>query len=181
MTPRKIWLLCETILAEAGAPAPRPVTRAVIALVITNPLVAEPSASLELLIDLGLDLAQRYYPRAISLLPQPAVAYGKSAIVGIAGDLEHGAAVMHPKLGKGMRSAVGGGEAIIPSTVKVASAGSRIDVPLGNKDNVWSFNELDTITIGIEDSPRPDEILIVLAASDGGRPNPRIGPGRLAI
>ena len=82
MTPRKIWLLCETILAEAGAPAPRPVTRAVIALVITNPLVAEPSASLELLIDLGLDLAQRYYPRAISLLPQPAVAYGKSAIVG---------------------------------------------------------------------------------------------------
>jgi hypothetical protein len=181
MTPRKIWLLRETIFAEANRTAPRPVTRAVVAMVVANPLASGKSGSLDVLIDLGPSLAERYYPQAVALLPGPALAYGKAAIVGVNGDLEHGAAVIHPKLGKAMRATVGGGEAIIASTCKVASAGSRIDVPLGHKDNVWSFNELDTITIGIEDAPRPDEILVVLAVSDGGRPDPRIGPGRLAI
>ncbi len=181
MTPRKIWLMRETILAEAGNTAPRPVTRAIVAMVVANPLASGKPGKLEALVDLGPFLAECYYPQAVALLPGPAVAYGKAAIVGVNGDLEHGAAMLHPKLGKAMRSAVCGGEAIIPSTCKVASAGSRIDVPLGHKDNVWSFNELDTITIGIEDSPRPDEILLVLAVSDGGRPDPRIGPGRLAI
>ena len=181
MTPRKIWLLRETILAEANNPAPRPVTRAVVAMVITNPLASGQSGSLDVLIDLSPLLAERYYPQAVALLAGAAVAYGKAAIVGVNGDLEHGAALLHPKLGKAMRAAVGGGEAIIASTCKVASAGSRIDVPLGHKDNVWSVNELDTMTIGIEDAPRPDEILVVLAVSDGGRPDPRVGPGRLAI
>lgn len=181
MTPRKIWFLRETILAEAGNNAPRPVTRAVVAMVIANPLAPGKHGSLDVLIDASPTLADIYFPQAVVLLQAPAIAYGKAAIVGVNGDLEHGAALLHPKLGKAMRAAVGGGEAIIPSTCKVASAGSRIDVPLGNKDNVWSFNELDTITIGIEDAPRPDEILIALAVSDGGRPDPRIGPGRLAV
>ena len=181
MTPRKIWLLQETILAEANNMAPRPVTRAVVAMVVANPLTLSKPGSLDVLIDLGPSRVELYFPKAVLLLSGPAVAYGKAAIVGVNGDLEHGAALLHPKLGKAMRAAVQGGEAIIPSTCKVASAGSRIDVPLGHKDNVWSFNELDTITIGIEDAPRPDEILVVLAVSDGGRPNPRIGPGRLAI
>jgi hypothetical protein len=181
MTPRKIWLLRETIIAEANNTAPRPVTRSVVAMVVANPLALGKPGSLDVLIDLGPSLAELYYPQAVSLLPGPAIAYGKAAIVGVSGDLEHGAALLHPKLGKAMRATVQGGEAIIPSTCKVASAGSRIDVPLGHKDNVWSFNELDTITVGIEDAPRPDEILIVLAVSDGGRPNPRIGPGRLTV
>jgi hypothetical protein len=181
MTPRKIWLLRETVLTEAGKAAPRPVTRAVVALVIANPLVNVQEGSLNTLIDLAPQLADMYFPQAVALLPGPVVAYGKAAIVGLDGDLEHGAALLHPKLGKAMRAAIGGGEAIIPSTCKVASAGSRIDVPLGNKDNVWSFNELDTLTVGIEDAPRPGEILLVLAVSDGGRPDPRIGPGRLAV
>lgn len=181
MTPRKIWLLRETILAEANITAPRPVTRAVVAMVVANPLALGVPGSLDVLIELGPSLAELYYPQAVSLLSGQAVAYGKAAIVGVNGDLEHGAALLHPKLGKAMRAAVQGGEAIIPSTCKVASAGSRIDVPLGHKDNVWSFNELDTITVGIEDAPRPDEILIVLAVSDGGRPDPRIGPGRQAV
>lgn len=181
MTPRKIWLLRETILAEAGNAVPRPVTRAVVALVIANPLALGNTDNLDVLIDLGPLLAERYYPQAVELLSGSAVAYGKAAIVGVSGDIEHGAALLHPKLGKAMRAAVHGGEAIIPSACKVASAGSRIDVPLGHKDNVWSFNELDTITIGIEDAPRPNEIVVILAVSDGGRPDPRIGPGRLNI
>ncbi len=75
-----------------------------------------------------------------------ALVHGKAAIVGVHGDLEHAAAVLHPKLGKPMRTAVGGGEVIIHSTTKVGAAGASIDVPLANKDNPWSFDELDSIT-----------------------------------
>jgi hypothetical protein len=181
MTPRKLWLLRETVLAEAGTPARLPVTRAAVAIVIRNPMVGTDSTDLTALMDLGPALAEQFYPEAVAMLSGTAIAYGKAAIVGVNGDVEHGAAVLHPKLGKAMRAAVGGGDAIIPSTAKVASAGSRIDVPLGHKDNVWSFNELDTMTLGIEDAPRPDEILIFLVVSDGGRPNPRIGPGRILV
>src|SRR5262245_32834430 len=103
-----------------------------------------------------------------------------AGIAGIHGDLEHAAAVLHPKLGKPMRAAVGGGEAIIPSNTKVAAAGTLIDVPLANKDNIWSFDELDTITVLVPDAPRPNEIVAVMAVSDGGRAHPRIGKGRAA-
>ena len=120
-------------------------------------------------------------PQAVALLPQPAMAYGKAAIVGVEGDLEHAAAILHPKLGKPMRAAVGGGEAIIPSATKVAAAGTLIDVPLGNKDNVWSFDELDTMTVCVADAPRPREILVAMVVSDGGRPNPRVGKGRAIV
>ena len=106
MTPRKIWLLRETILGEANNPAPRRVTRAVVAMVITNPLASGQSGSLDVLIDLSPLLAERYYPQAVALLAGAAVAYGKAAIVGVNGDLEHGAALLHPKLGKAMREAV---------------------------------------------------------------------------
>ena len=120
-------------------------------------------------------------PDAVRLLPGTTpTSYGKAAIVGVLGDLEHGAALVHPKLGKPMREAVGGGEAIIPSNVKVASAGSSIDVPLANKDNIWAFDFLDTLTVAVPDAPRPDELVLVVAVADGGRPVPRVGKGRVA-
>lgn len=106
MTPRKIWLLQETILAEANNMAPRPVTRAVVAMVVANPLTLSKPGSLDILIDLGPSLVELYFPQAVLLLAGPAVAYGKAAIVGVNGDLEHGAALLHPKLGKAMRAAV---------------------------------------------------------------------------
>ena len=73
-----------------------------------------------------------------------------------------------------MREAIGGGKAIIPSNVKVAAAGASIDVPLGNRDDVWVFDNFDTITVTVPDAPRPTEIVVVVALSDGGRPRPRI-------
>lgn len=179
VSPRKVLLIKESVLAEAGSPAARTVTRAAVILVFANPMAGRFVQDLAALIDLGPLLAERWLPQAVAQLDKPVVAYGKAAIVGVHGDIEHAAAVLHPKLGKAMRLAVGGGEAIIPSTAKVAGAGARIDVPLGHKDNVWSFNELDTFTLGVEDAPRPDEILVVMAVSDGGRPDPRIGAGRL--
>ena len=177
---RKVLVIKESVLAEAGSPAVRAVTRAAIMLIITNPMAGRYERDLAALIDLGPLLAEQWLPQAVALLEGPVVAYGKAAIVGVQGDIEHAAAVLHPKLGRAMRLAVGGGEAVIPSTAKVASAGTRIDVPLGHKDNVWSFNEIDTMTLGVEDAPRPDEILVVMAVSDGGRPDPRVGVGRAA-
>ena len=79
-----------------------------------------------------------------------------------------------------MRAAVGGGAAIIASTCKLAAIGSSIEVPLGNKNDLWSFDELDTITVRVDDAPRDSEILVVLAVSDGGRPAPRIAKTRLS-
>jgi hypothetical protein len=82
-------------------------------------------------------------------------------------------------MGKPIRAAIGGGEAIIPSNSKVAAAGSIVDVPLGHKDNVWSFDEIDTLSVSVQDAPRPDEIVVVIALSDGPRPHPRVGKGRI--
>lgn len=114
---------------------------------------------------------------AVAALPGPPVSYGKAAIVGVAGDLEHGGAMIHPKLGKPMRAALGGGKALIPSNAKLGALGSAIDVPLGHKDEAWSFDHFDTITVAIGDAPRPDEIVLCMAISDGARPNPRVGKG----
>jgi hypothetical protein len=116
-----------------------------------------------------------------TVLGSPPVSYGKAAIVGTAGEMEHGGAVCHPKLGKPMREAVGGGEALISSNVKVAAVGASIDVPLGHKDNAWSFDHFDTLTIAVPHAPRPDEIVVVVAVADGGRPHPRAGKGRAVV
>lgn len=177
-TPRKTLFVVETVTAEMGSPAPRPVTRVAALAVIANPFAGRFAADLSPLFDLGLALGESLMPRAAALLPGPALVYGKAAIVGVNGDLEHAAAVLHPKLGKPMRAALGGGEAIIPSTAKVGAAGQTIDVPLANKDNPWSFDELDSMTLMVADAPRPDEILVIMAIGDGGRPHPRVGKGR---
>jgi hypothetical protein len=173
--PRKWQIVVEQINAEAGVPAPRSVTRAAAVAIFDNPLAAgQNDDELFLLVAasdwVGVELAQR----AVSQLPLPAVAYGKAAIVGLQGDIEHAAAVLHPKLGRPMRNAVGGGKALIPSTAKVAAAGATIDIPLGHKDDAWSFDEIDTMSVSISDSPRPWELMLVVAFSDGGRPRPRL-------
>jgi hypothetical protein len=175
---RKTVITVETVHAEAGRAAPRPVTRAVGIAVIPNPYAGRFERDLSPLFDIGVQVAESLMPQLVKALAGKPVAYGKAAIVGINGEIEHAAALLHPKMGKPMRAAIGGGEAIIPSTSKVAAAGTSIDVPLGNKDNVWAFDEIDTITVSVADAPRPDEIAVVIAVSDGGRPEPRVGKGR---
>jgi hypothetical protein len=179
MQARKIIISQETVHAESGKAAPRPVTRAFGIAVIANPYAGRHVQDLSSLFDTGAQIAETLMPELVERLPGKAIAYGKAAIVGVNGDIEHAAALLHPKMGKPMRAAIGGGEAIIPSTSKVASAGATIDVPLGNKDNVWAFDEIDTITVSVADAPRPDEIVVVIALSDGGRPDPRVGKGRI--
>ena len=117
--------------------------------------------------------------RMLPLLDGPAVSYGKGAIVGVDGDLEHGHALLHPRLGKAMRDPIGGGQALIPSAAKVGAAGAVLDVPLGHKDDAWSFDHFDAMTISVADAPRPGEILMAIALADGGRPVPRTGKARI--
>jgi Amino acid synthesis len=120
-------------------------------------------------------VGERLMPDVVKLLDGPAVSYGKGALVGVNGEIEHGGACVHPMLGKPMRAALGGGQAVIGSNVKVAAAGTPLDVPLGHKDDPWSFDHFDTITVSVADAPRPDEIVVVMAIADGGRIHPRCG------
>ncbi len=176
---RKWWLLREEIHADGDSAARSPVTRAAALIVLGNPYAGALVDDMSVLVDAGPWLTEQYLPRAMALLTGAPRAYGKAAIVGTAGEVEHGAALLHPRLGAAMRSVIGGGEAIIPSTCKVAGAGANIDVPLGHRHNVWSFDELDTLSVCIHDAPRPSEILLILALSDGGRPLPRIPSSRI--
>jgi hypothetical protein len=178
MTARKTVFVKERVLAEAGDAAARPICRVAAIAVIENPFAGRFVEDLSALFDIAQALGEELMPQAVAMLDGAPVAYGKSAIVGVNGDIEHGAAVLHPTLGKPMRAAVGGGESIIPHTAKLGAAGAPVDVPLANKDNIWSFDEFDTITVAVADAPRPNEIMIVMAVSDGGRPHPRIGKGR---
>jgi hypothetical protein len=82
-------------------------------------------------------------------------------------------------MGKPIRAAVGGGEALIPSTQKVGAAGASLDLPLGHKDELWSFDHFETVTVSVADAPRPDEIVVVIGVADGGRVDPRVGKARI--
>jgi hypothetical protein len=99
--------------------------------------------------------------------------YGKGAIVGVAGELEHAAAILHPAFGAPVRAAVGGTE-IIPSTKKVGGPGAAIVVPLTSTRDIWSFDEMDAAEIALPDAPRPDEIVVCLALATHGRPLRRV-------
>ena len=160
---RKIITMRETVLSELAIAAPRPVVRAVGMAVIPNPFARRFVDDLRPLFEAGAMLGERLMPDLVKLLDGPAVSYGKGALVGLDGEMEHRGACVHPMLGKPMRAAIGGGKAVISSNVKVAAAGASLDVPLGHKDDSWSFAHFDTITVSVADAPHPNEILIVMA------------------
>jgi hypothetical protein len=173
---RKIATWREEILEELGTKPERPVIKAVALAVIRNPFAGRPAVGdLTLLFEAGAALGERLMPGLIALLGAPAVSYGKAALVGVAGEVEHGGACVHPRLGKPMRAAVGGGAALIGSVVKVGHAGATLDIPLGHKDDPWSFAHFDAVTVSLADAPRPDEILVAMAVADGGRLRNRCG------
>jgi len=172
---RKIVTLRDVTFSELGHKAARPIVRAVGIGIIDNPFAGHWAEDLRALYEAGAALGERLMPELVRMLDGPAVRYGKGAIVGVAGEMEHGGACVHPMLGRPMRAALGGGKAVISSNVKVAPPGTAIDVPLGHKDDSWSFEHFDTITVSVADSPRPHEIMVVMAIADGGRLNNRCG------
>lgn len=181
MNIRKSVIIHEIVHAEGGKDCLQPVNRVAGVGVVLNPFAGEFVEDLDLLFDLGESLGQTLMNLMLPQLPNPAVSYGKAAIVGVGGDLEHGHAMVHPKLGKSMREPIGGGKALIPSSVKVGTTGSPIDVPLGHKDDAWSFDHFDAMTIAVADAPRPNEIMMAIVISDGGRPVPRVGKARAVV
>lgn len=174
---RRLFTTREVIRTEMGQPLDASIVRATGIAIISNPFAGRYAEDLTPLFEVGREVGEHLSAELSQLLKGPAVAYGKGAMVGMAGELEHGGACIHPMLGKPMRQAIGGGEAVIPSNVKIAAPGSTLDVPLGHKDNVWSFDHFDTVTVFLSDGPRADEIAIILALADGGRPLPRCGSG----
>ena len=96
-------------------------------------------------------------------------------MVGTSGELEHAAAILHPRLGKPLRAAVEKGAALVPSSKKMGDLGTAIDVPLGHKDAAYVRSHFDAMEVRVSDAPRTDEILVVVAITDSGRPLPRVG------
>ncbi len=178
---RVIVAAVQQTLIEAGARVDPPTTIATAAIAVTNPLAGrghvEDLGELEAL---GREAAALLVERALAVLASVGLSsadvrgYGKGAIVGIDGDREHTAAVLHPRFGAPVRAAIGGGADIIPGTKKVAGPGASVTMPIGNKDDRWVFDDMDAVDIAIPDAPRPNEIVIALALSAGGRPNARV-------
>jgi hypothetical protein len=175
----KIVVFRETIMGEGGGTATRPVCRVAGIGVFANPYAGRFVEDLTELFKAGFSLGETLMARILPLLDGPAVSYGKGAIVGVGGDLEHGHALLHPMLGKAMREPIGGGQALIPSAAKIGAAGATLDIPLGHKDDAWSFDHFDTMSVSVADAPRPGELLMAIALADGGRPVPRAGKARI--
>jgi hypothetical protein len=173
---RKIVTTVEEIRYEGFSDLEKPVRRVAVSAVIKNPFAGKYQENLDELTEVGEWLGDYLSKEAVKILGAGKVhSYGKGAIIGLGGELEHGAAILHPKLGKPMRDAIGGGKAIIPSAKKAGAAGTALDVPLHYKDAAFVRTHYDAMEVRIADAPKCDEIVVSLAFTDGGRPHPRIG------
>ena len=178
MEIRKIVTVVEETLQEAGRQLDKPTRKAAAMAVIRNPYAGKYVEDLNPLIDASVPLGELLTKRAVAALgiaPEKVESYGKAAIVGINGELEHAAALLHPKLGTPIRENVGGGKAILPSTKKVGGPGTAIDVSLGFKNAAYVRTHFDAMEVRIADAPRPDEIVLVVVVTDSGRPLARVG------
>ena len=178
MEIRKYVTVVEETAMEGGKKVDPPTRKAAAIAVIRNPFAGKYVENLNELIDTGEKLGGILGKKAVEALnipPQRAESYGKAAIVGVEGELEHAAAILHPKLGTPMREAVGGGKAIIPSAKKMGGPGTEIDVPLHYKDAAFVRTHFDAMSVRVPDAPRSNEIVVAIVVTDSGRPNPRIG------
>jgi hypothetical protein len=175
---RKLIVQVDETRKEMGRSIDPPTRRAVAIAVIENPYAGRYSESLDELIAIGEELGGLLGDKcvkALGIAPGAAQSYGKAAIVGEAGELEHAAAILHPKLGAPLRVAVQKGAALVPSTKKRGTLGTAIDVPLGHKDAAFVRSHFDAVEARVSDAPRANEIVVAVAVTDSGRPLPRIG------
>ncbi|KLN58241.1 amino acid synthesis family protein [Variovorax paradoxus] len=175
---RKIVIQVDETRKEMGRDITPPTRRAVAIAVIENPYAGRFSENLDELIAIGEELGALLGQKAVKALgiePGQAQSYGKAAIVGENGELEHAAAILHPKLGAPLRVAVEKGAALVPSAKKRGTLGTAIDVPLGHKDAAFVRSHFDAIEARVSDAPRANEIVVAVAVTDSGRPLPRIG------
>ncbi|HUK00511.1 MAG TPA: amino acid synthesis family protein [Stellaceae bacterium] len=181
MTPmciRKLITVVEETRREMGETVDPPTRKAAAIAVIENPFAARYARDLEPLMAIGEELGGLLGTRAVAALgiaPGRAESYGKAAVVGEGGELEHAAAILHPRLGTPLRAAVEKGAALVPSAKKMGGIGTPIDVPLGHKDAAFVRSHFDGMEVRVTDAPRADEIMVAVVVTDGGRPLPRVG------
>ena len=175
---RKIITVVEEVHSEMGKAVSPPTRRAAAVAVIENPFAGRYVEDLSPLIAIGEELGEMLAKRAVTALGiegSSAHSYGKAAAVGSDGELEHAAAILHPKMGAPVRKVLGKGAALIPSSKKRGGVGCTLDIPLGHKDAAFVRSHFDGMEVQINDAPRAGEIMVALAVTDSGRPLPRVG------
>nr|WP_274705524.1 amino acid synthesis family protein [Salipiger pentaromativorans] len=175
---RKIITQVEETRSEMGRAVTPPARRALAAAVIENPFAGRYAEDLSELIDTGATLGDLLGREALAALgcgAQAVEGYGKAALVGELGELEHAAALLHPRLGAPLRAVLGGGKALVPSSKAIGRAGEILDIPLGHKDAAYVRSHFDGMRLRLPDAPRPREIVVAVALQQTGRPLPRVG------
>lgn len=173
---RKIQTVVEDIFHEGGPVADKPLKRAAVVAVIENPFAGRYHEDIAGFMDdlkpLGLEMANRLV--AVLGGKENVEGYGKGAIVGQAGELEH-AALWHAPGGYAMREVLGGAKAIVPSTKKVGGPGTRLDVPVTHINASYVRSHFDAMEVGLPDAPRANEMAVVLVMTTGARIHARVG------
>ncbi len=175
---RKLATFVEETRSEMGHAVNPPTRRAAAVAVIENPYAGKYVEDLSELMAIGEELGELLTLRAVAALGIPAntvESYGKAAAVGENGEIEHAAAILHPKLGAPVRKVLGKGAALIPSSKKRGGLGVVLDIPLGHKDAAFVRSHFDGMEVRINDAPRANEIMVAVAVTDSGRPLPRVG------
>ena len=175
---RKIIVQVDEIHQDGGKAVHPPTRRALAMAVIDNPYAGRFCENLDELIDIGEELGGLLGERcvqALGIAPAQANSYGKAAVVGEDGELEHAAAILHPKLGAPLRVAVSQGAALVPSAKKQGTLGTAVDVPLGHKDAAFVRSHFEAMEARVADAPRANEIVVAVVVTDSGRPHPRVG------
>ena len=175
---RKLIVQVDETRMEMGQAIDPPTRRALAMAVIANPYAGRYAENLDALIAIGEELGRLLGDKCVAALgikPGDAQSYGKAAIVGEAGELEHAAAILHPKLGAPLRKAVEKGAALVPSSKKRGGLGTAIDVPLGHKDAAFVRSHFDAMEARVADAPRANEIVVAVVVTDSGRPLARVG------
>jgi hypothetical protein len=178
MEIRKLVTIVEETRSEMGKDLSKPVKKAAAIAIIKNPFAGRYQEDLSTLTDDGEtlgDMLGNMAREALGTSKDECEGYGKGAVIGMNGELEHGHAILHPKLGAPFREALGGGKAIIPSAAKMGGPGTELDVPTHYKDAAFVRSHFDAMPISVQDAPRDDEILVALVVTSSGRPLPRIG------
>lgn len=175
---RKMVTVVDEIHYEMGQQINPPTRRAAAIAIIENPFADKYVEDLEMLMQIGEELGAILGKRCIKALgikPSAAQSYGKAVLIGENGELEHGAAILHPRMGAPLRKEVEKGAALVPSSKKRGSMGDPLDIPLGHKDAAYVRSHFDGMEVRVNDAPRANEILVAIAVTDSGRPLPRVG------
>jgi hypothetical protein len=176
MLIKRTLCFVDEVSAEAGQYIDPPLRKVAVAAIVDNPFAGRFERDLDPLVKASTCVGQKICAIAVSLMaPHKPESYGKAAVIGLNGEQEHGVAMLTTVFGNVMRDAVGGGKAWISSLTKRAAPGASIDIPLAHKDALYVRSHYDGVTIMLADAPLPDELAIICAFANRGRPNHRVG------